>query len=111
MIVCVVLFVTHQKYSVQFTGGIEVSTSGTIANPENLSKDVQSLVDIISGTGEKILSTANSHVNSAGNTDIIVQVDVKDDNKVALISQAIKSELVSKKYITDDSKITKFGIV
>ena len=111
MIACIVLFVTHQRYSVQFTGGIEISTSGAIANPENLSNDFQSLVSAISGTGDKITSTTNYNTNSAGNTNIIVQVDIKDDQKVSLISQALKSELISKKYITDESKITKFGIV
>lgn len=111
MIACIALFFTHQRYSVQFTGGIEISTSGAIANPENLSNDVQNLVNTISGTGDKIISMANHHVNSAGNTDIIVQVDVKNDEIVSLISQAIKSELVTKKYVSDESKITKFGIV
>lgn len=111
MIACVALFITHQRYSVQFTGGIEISTSGAIANPENLSNDIQALVTSVSGTGDKITSTTNYNINSAGNTDMIVQVDVKDDEKVSIISQAIKSELVSKKYITDESKITKFGIV
>ena len=111
MIACVVLFVTHQRYSVQFTGGIEISTSGALVNPEKLSVEIQTLADNIAGTGDKILTTSNYHNDSAGNANIIVQLNTKDDTKIANMSKAIKSTLISQKYISDESKITKFGIV
>ena len=111
MIACVVLFVTHQRYSIQFTGGIEISTSGALVNPEKLSVEIQTLADNIAGTGDKILTTSNYHNDSAGNANIIVQLNTKDDTKIANMSKAIKSTLISQKYISDESKITKFGIV
>ncbi len=107
MILCAGLFLMYQRYSVQFTWWIEISTSIAIANPQNLSKDIQSLVS----SEWNILSETSYHNTSVGGTDIIVQLNIQDDQKIADISKKIKSDLVSKKYISDDSKIVKFGIV
>lgn len=116
MIICVVLFVQNQRYSVQFTWGIEISTSGSIVNPEWLWKEVQDMVDTISAWSttweiEKILTTTTYHNNSAWNTDIVIQLDTQNDWVISQISQSLKSMLVVKKFVSDESQITKFGIV
>lgn len=107
MVVCASLFLIYQRYSVQFTWWIEISTSTPITNPQTLASDVQTLVS----TEWNIIAETSYHNTSVGGTDIVVQLNVQDDQKISEISQKIKTDLVAKKHVSDDAKIVKFGIV
>lgn len=89
--------------SIQFTGGAQLKVAGKLLD--------QAKQDILSIPGVSQVGLNTEIINGQEYTTVLTQVTSKDDKEITKISKAVQDTLVSKKYITDSSKVVESSIV
>ena len=105
MAVSMLMFLRHQQYSIQFTGGIEV-----VVDQPSIDKTVATAVQ------EKLMTAGLVTQNiSVGKKDgfgsLLVQMTLADDTQVQSVTNLIKETLVEQKIIASADEILEQSII
>jgi preprotein translocase SecF subunit len=103
MIASAVMFYINFRPSIQFTGGAQIKVEWILT--PSVTKDILAIPGVTQA------GLAVETINGQNYSTILTQVTSEDDVELTKISKAVQETLLTKKYISDTSKIVESSIV
>lgn len=105
MIVGITLFIANLRFSIQFTGGVQIKID-TVVDDVNFKNTLQSFLKT------KWFDTDEIGINIENNqTTILLKIPTDQENSVSRLSSDITKELIRTKTITSDKQILESSII
>lgn len=98
-----IIFLSNARFSEEFTGGVKITVGTQLS--ETVKDDIEQYFTEEGFANSKVSIEVYDDI-----TKLSLKTDVKDDEKVNMLSQDIQDLLVSKQYISDPSMILEQSI-
>lgn len=98
-----ILFFTNMRFSVEFTGGMNVRVARQLST--DFAEQTQQFLADAGYTDAKVGAQIETNY-----TDIVIATDVSDDAAMNVLAQKIKSYLISEKIVANEAEITQLSV-